>query len=119
MAGYAAALRVLTGYRWIGADDMAQEALRPRRKGEVTTVDKLIEMAVGIATEYLVPEGLPRQAWERRVPEERCYLKKIGRETCRESVLQDVYITGVHREIKTKHKISEDHHSATRNKITI
>src|SRR3546814_14494016 len=56
---------------------MAQEALRPRRKGEVTTVDKLIEMAVGIATEYLVPEGLPRQAWERRVPEERFYLKML------------------------------------------
>src|SRR3546814_18845105 len=34
-------------------------------------------MAVGIATEYLVPEGLPRQAWERRVPEERFYLKML------------------------------------------
>src|SRR3546814_14152912 len=75
MAGYAAALRVLTGYRWIGADDMEKEALRPRRKGEVTTVDKLIEMAVGIATEYRVPEGLPRQAWEGRVPAERLYIQ--------------------------------------------
>ena len=44
MAGYAAALRVLTKYAIIDGRDMTTEALRPRVKGETTFVDGLIAL---------------------------------------------------------------------------
>jgi len=58
MAGYAAALLVLTAYTKIDGVDMTREALRPRKKGETTIVDELTEFAGQIANEFLVPEGL-------------------------------------------------------------
>ena len=57
MAGYAAALRVLTGYRRIDGQDMAAEALRPRQKGERDVAKEMIDYAVTVANEHLVPEG--------------------------------------------------------------
>ena len=44
MAGYAAALRVLTRYAVIDGRDMTAEAIRPRVKGETTFVDGLIAL---------------------------------------------------------------------------
>jgi adenine-specific DNA methylase len=75
MAGYAAALRVLTGYRYIDGTDMAKEAVRPRKNNEKTMVAEIIEFAVQVANEQLVPEGLPRPVWERLTHEERFFLK--------------------------------------------
>src|SRR6476659_1975801 len=49
MAGYAAALRVLTGYTRIDGLDMTAEAIRPRKKGEKGFVDRVIEFAVQVA----------------------------------------------------------------------
>ena len=60
MAGYAAALRVLTRYAIIDGQDMAAEAIRPRVKGETTFVDGLIAFAVDTANQCLVPKGIPR-----------------------------------------------------------
>jgi putative DNA methylase len=45
MAGYAAALRVLTKYGGIDGKDMTTEALRPRTKGAASFVDELIDFA--------------------------------------------------------------------------
>ena len=59
MAGYAAALRVLTGYTRIDGQDMTAEALRPRTKGQKGVVEEIIDFAVQVANEHLVPEGLP------------------------------------------------------------
>ncbi len=53
MAGYAAALRVLTRYSIIDGRDMASEAIRPRVKGETTFVDGLIAFAVDTANQCL------------------------------------------------------------------
>jgi len=58
MAGYAAALRVLTRYAIIDGRDMATEALRPRVRGQTTFVDDLIEFAVSEANRALVPQGI-------------------------------------------------------------
>ena len=58
MAGYAAALRVLTGYRRIDGQDMAVLALRPRQKGEQDLVKEIIDFAVQVANEHLVPDGI-------------------------------------------------------------
>lgn len=77
MAGYAAALRVLTGYTSIDGRDMTAEALRPRIKGQKTYVDEIIEFAVQVANEHMVPEGLTPQLWERLSSSERFYLKML------------------------------------------
>jgi len=77
MAGYAAALRVLTSYARIDGADMTKEALRPRKKGEKTLVDEIIQLAVQIANECLVPEGLEAKVWEKLKNAERFYLKML------------------------------------------
>lgn len=80
MAGYAAALRVLTQYDRIDGRDMTDEALRPRLKGETTFVDELITFAVDIANQHLVPSGLSRDLWKELQPTERFYLKMLDLE---------------------------------------
>ena len=75
MSGYAAALRVLTGYAWIDGQDMAAEALRPRPQEGRDTVKEIIDFAVQVANEYLVPEGIPAGLWDRLTGPERFYLK--------------------------------------------
>jgi len=80
MAGYAAALRVLTSYARIDGADMTKEALRPRKKGEKTLVDEIIQLAVQIANECLVPEGLEAKVWEKLANAERFYLKMLEQE---------------------------------------
>ncbi len=77
MAGYAAALRVLTRYSIIDGKDMATEAIRPRVKGQTTFVDELIEFAVGVANEALVPIGIEKAHWDKLKPAERFYLKML------------------------------------------
>ena len=65
MAGYAAALRVLTRYAMIDGRDMTAEAIRPRVKGETTFVDGLIEFAVDTANQCLVPQGILKAHWDK------------------------------------------------------
>jgi putative DNA methylase len=77
MAGNAAALRVLTGYRRIDGQDMVAEALRPRQKGERDVAKEMIDYAVTVANEHLVPEGLSAGVWERCTGPERFYLKML------------------------------------------
>jgi hypothetical protein len=80
MAGYAAALRVLTGYSRIDGQDMAAEALRPRQKGGRDAVKEIIDFAVQVANDYLVPEGIPAALWERLNGPERFYLRMLDME---------------------------------------
>lgn len=81
MAGYAAALRVLTKYVKIDGKDMTVEALRPRAKNERTVIDDIIEYAVQVANEHLVPEGMTEQTWRKLTGTERFYLKMMDIET--------------------------------------
>jgi putative DNA methylase len=80
MAGYAAALRVLTRYAVIDGRDMAAEAIRPRVKGETTFVDGLIGFAVDTANQGLVPQGLAKGHWDKLRGAERFYLKLLDME---------------------------------------
>ncbi|WP_121306808.1 hypothetical protein [Paraburkholderia sp. BL17N1] len=81
MAGYAAALRVLTKYVEIDGTDMTVEALRPREKGKQTRVDTLIDYAVEIANQCLIPSGISENHWGRLQPAERFYLKMLDQES--------------------------------------
>jgi putative DNA methylase len=80
MAGYAAALRVLTRYAIIDGRDMTAEAIRPRVKGEITFVDVLITFAVDTANQCLVPQGIAKAHWDGLSGAERFYLKLIDLE---------------------------------------
>ncbi len=80
MAGYAAALRVLTRYAVIDGREMSAEAIRPRVKGETTFVDGLIAFAVDTANQCLVPQGVAKAHWDRLSGAERFYLKMLDME---------------------------------------
>lgn len=75
MAGYAAALKVLTAYSRIDGKDMVTEAEAPRQKGKKTFVDELIDFAVQTAVQFLVPVGFEKGEWQKLQPVERFYLK--------------------------------------------
>jgi putative DNA methylase len=75
MAGYAAALKVLTAYSRIDGKDMVTEAETPRQKGKKTFVDELIEFAVQTAVQFLVPVGFEKGEWQKLQAVERFYLK--------------------------------------------
>ena len=81
MAGYAAALRVLTRYSTIDGADMAKEAVRPKAKGEHTLVGEIIKFAVQVANEHMVPEGMNPKTWENLTGAERFYFKMMDVET--------------------------------------
>ena len=89
MAGYAAALRVLTAYAKIDGIDMTQEALRPKQKGQKTLVDDIIALSVQIANEFLVPKGLDAKIWEKLSNAERFYLKMLQLEAAGEHKLDN------------------------------
>ena len=81
MAGYAAALKVLTAYTRIGDEDVTTFALRPRPRGEVTVVDEIVQQAAETASGLLVPEGLAADAWARLTGIERFVLRMMDMET--------------------------------------
>ena len=81
MAGYAAAMRVLTRYTVIDGRDMTIEAIRPRIKGETTFVDSLINFAVDSANQCLVPQGIKKINWNKLQGAERFYLMMIDQES--------------------------------------
>ncbi len=81
MAGYAAALKVLTAYTHIGGEDVTTFALRPRTRGEETVVDEIVQQAAEAANSLLVPEGLAADAWARLSGIERFVLRMMDMET--------------------------------------
>ncbi|MHC2583021.1 anti-phage-associated DUF1156 domain-containing protein [Bradyrhizobium diazoefficiens] len=81
MAGYAAALRILTRYERIDGIDMTKEALRPRRAGEKDIVGEIIDFSVQVANEHMVPENMQPKLWESLSGPERFYFKMMDIET--------------------------------------
>ncbi|WP_298445566.1 anti-phage-associated DUF1156 domain-containing protein [Ferrimicrobium sp.] len=101
MAGYAAALRVLTKYTTIDGVDMTQEALRPRVKKQKTLVDELIDFAVAKANEYLVPQGLTQDVWDKLTGIERFYLKMVDMES------KDVFVLSNYQNFAKAFKVQD------------
>lgn len=89
MAGYAAALKVLTAYTTIGGEDVTSFALRPRTKGEITVVDEIVQQAAEAANSLLVPEGLGAETWARLSGIQRFYLRMMDMETTGASKLDN------------------------------
>lgn len=89
MAGYAAALKVLTAYTSVGGEDVTSFALRPRQRGEVTVVDEIVQQAAEAANSLLVPEGLSVVTWQRISGIQRFYLRMMDMETSGASKLDN------------------------------
>ncbi|KFI23584.1 anti-phage-associated DUF1156 domain-containing protein [Nitrosococcus oceani] len=89
MAGYAAALKVLTGYTEINGEEVTPLALRPRRKGEKTVVDEMVQQAAATANSLLIPEGLPKATWEVIGGIQRFYLRMVALEATGASKLDN------------------------------
>jgi putative DNA methylase len=92
LAAYAAALSVITGYERIEDIDPEYELFRERPRGERSPLALLIEGAVKIASDYLVPGSLDRAVWSRMTPDERLYLRGVHVEASgehREGVYQE------------------------------
>ncbi len=80
LAAYAAALRVLTS-RKIEEIDVAYELTKTRAKGEKSPVEELIERAVKIACDHMVPRGVDTHLWKSLSALERFYLKGLELES--------------------------------------
>jgi putative DNA methylase len=80
LAAYAAALRVLTS-RQIEEIDVPYELTKTRKKGETSPVEDLIERAVKIACDHLVPRGIETHLWKSLTSMERLYLKGLELES--------------------------------------
>ena len=89
MAGYAAALKVLTAYTHIGDEDATTFALRPRQKGQVTVVDEIVQQASEAANSLLIPEGLQSDTWSATKGIQRFYLRMLDIETTGASKLDN------------------------------
>jgi putative DNA methylase len=89
MAGYAAALKVLTAYTQIGGEDVTSFALRPRQRGEATVVDEIVQQAAEAANSLLVPEGLEAETWSRLTGIQRFYFRMMDMETTGASKLDN------------------------------
>lgn len=89
MAGYAAALKVLTAYTKIGETDVTTFALRPRVKGEITVVDEIVQQASEAANSLLVPEGVALETWQTIDGIQRFYLRMLDMESVGASKLDN------------------------------
>lgn len=77
LAAYVAALRVITGYKMIQDIDVKYELSKEKKPGEVSEVQKIIDSAVTVACEYLVPTGFDSGVWRLLSGDERFYIKAL------------------------------------------
>jgi len=92
LAAYAAALRVLTAKK-IEDIDVVYELSKSRKKGEKSPVEDVIERAVKIACDHLVPKGIDTHLWKSLTGLERFYIKGLELESHGE------HRTGVYQEL--------------------
>ncbi len=80
LAAYAAALKVLTQYGNLDGKDVEHEVFAVRSKGEKSDFQTVIERALGIACDTLIPRGLDN-AWRDLNLVERYYLRSLDIES--------------------------------------
>jgi len=77
LAAYAAALRVMTQYASIEGINIENELYRERQKNQKSSFEKLIDQAVEIACNHLIPAGFDEFQWKGLAATERFYLKGL------------------------------------------
>lgn len=77
LAAYAASLKVLTSYSELGDVNIEYELSRNRKKGDKSKITEVIESAVRVAYEYLVPRGISKNLWRDMSAHEKFYIKAL------------------------------------------
>lgn len=77
LAAYAAALRVMTQFAAIEGINIETELYREKQKNQKSAFEKLIDQAVEIACNYLIPNGFDEFQWKGLGASERFYLKGL------------------------------------------
>lgn len=77
LASYASSLKVLTAYKEIDGIDVPYWLSQPRNSSEENPIEALINKAVKIAYDYLIPEGFDKSYWKDLTPDERFYIRGI------------------------------------------
>ncbi len=80
LAAYAAALKVLTQYGNLDGRDVEHEVFAVRAKNQKSDFEAVIERALGIACDFLVPRGLD-SSWRDLSLVERYYLRALDIES--------------------------------------
>lgn len=80
LAAYAAALKVLTHYATLDGKDVEHEVFAVRSKNEKSDFEVVIERALGIACDTLIPRGLDNP-WRDLTLAERYYLRALDIES--------------------------------------
>lgn len=104
LAAYAAALRELTRYKRLDVVDVEYELNKERQSGEDSEIVKIIESAVRVAMDVLVPNGFSEADWRKLSPIERFYLKGLEVEQGGE------YRSGVYTEMARGYGLREYRH---------
>ena len=77
LAAYAASVKILTSYKSLGGMDVSYELSKIRNSKEVTPIENIINEAVKIAYDCLIPSGFDAFTWKTLTPEERFYIKGL------------------------------------------
>jgi len=77
LASYASALKALTAYREIDGIDVEYWLSQPRDQKKENPIEALINKAVRIAYDYLIPGGFDTSLWRDLKPEERFYIRGL------------------------------------------
>jgi hypothetical protein len=77
LAAYAAALRVMTQYATIEGISIENELYRERQRNQKSEFERLIDQAVEIACNHLIPVGFNESEWKGLAATERLYLKGL------------------------------------------
>jgi adenine-specific DNA methylase len=77
LAAYAAALRVMTQYATIEGINIENELYRERQRNQKSEFERLIDQAVEIACNHLIPAGFNESEWKGLAATERLYLKGL------------------------------------------
>lgn len=93
LAAYASSLKVLTKYRDIEGIDIEYELSKLRNSNEENPIETLINKAINIANDYLIPEEFDHMVWRDLKEEERFFIRGLELE------MGNVYQAGAYQEL--------------------
>lgn len=93
LAAYAASLKVLTSYKQIEDINVEYELSKKRSGSQDSPIERIINEAVKLAYDYLIPSGFDQFIWKLLIPEERFYIKGLDLEK------DGVYQVGAYQEL--------------------
>lgn len=81
LASYASAVKVLTSYKEIHGINPELELYKEKSKGQVSSVEELINFALEVANKYLIPGDFEESIWKSLSKEEQFFIKCLETET--------------------------------------